>query len=43
MTARKERILKIEIGNTRSLSVENSLCKKAYNCRKTDSGLNEWP
>ena len=32
----KERILEIEKGSTRSLSVENSLWKGLWTCRETD-------
>jgi hypothetical protein len=35
-------ILKIEGGSTRSHSVENSLWKRLWDCRKADCGLNEW-
>ena len=30
-----------EQGNTRSHSVENSLCKRLWNCRQADYGMNE--
>jgi hypothetical protein len=32
---RKEKILEIERGSTRSLSMENSLWKRLWTCRKT--------
>jgi hypothetical protein len=35
MTFRKERILEIEIGRTRSPCMENSLWKRLWNCGKT--------
>jgi hypothetical protein len=37
----KEMILEIERGTTRSQSVENSLWKRLWTCRKTDYGMNE--
>jgi hypothetical protein len=36
----KNRVLEIERGNTRSHSVEKSLCKKLWTCRKTDCRIN---
>jgi hypothetical protein len=38
---KKERILKIERGSTRSHPVENSLWKRLRTCRKTDYRMNE--
>ena len=42
MTIRQENILEIETGNTRSHSVENSLWKRLWTCRKADYRMNEW-
>jgi hypothetical protein len=36
MTLGKETILECERGSTRSPSLENSLCKGLWTCRKTD-------
>jgi hypothetical protein len=36
-----ERIMVIERGSTRSYSVENSLCKRLWTCRKTDYGMKQ--
>jgi hypothetical protein len=41
MTLRKENILEIERGSTRSHPVENSLWKRLRTCRKTDYRMNE--
>jgi hypothetical protein len=41
MTLKNDRMLEIEIGSTRSLSVENSLWKRLWTCLKADCGMND--
>ena len=42
MTLRKERILKVETGSTRSHCIGNSIRKRLWTCRKADCGMNWW-
>jgi hypothetical protein len=42
MNYRKEKVLEIERGSTRSPSVENSFWKRLWTFRKTDYGINEF-
>jgi len=40
--AKSLRILETKRGSTRSHSVQNSLWKRLWTCRKADCGVNEW-
>jgi hypothetical protein len=42
MTLRKERVLEIDTGSTRSHSVESSLWKRLWTRRKTDYEMNKF-